>query len=399
MSTPEVPGPSVVPSLDQKRILWTALTGVSVAVLLAVSVLAFMAFLQLLSWSYPILLPLGLAVLVALVCKPVVDFLEARGLPRMPSTLAVCVLLVAIFIIFWAFILPPIYNETKSLVHGMPGMIENANGQLIAQAKDMPQVQDWLNVNLPIFQQDLPKYTAAAIGHILAPVGSAFGFILGFGFVPIYVFYFIADQDHLARHWHEFVPFRPGRLRDEAIGVTTEFSQVLVNYLRGQIIVAAVNGLLTFMGLWIIGVPYSLVLGIVAGALSIVPFLGIIASILPAIILGFISAGDDKTMMLWLPQNSWILIKPLLVLVVFALVQMSESMFVSPRVQSHSTGLHPLVIILGILIWSMLLPGLLGPIVAVPLTCAVVVLLRRYVWRDVPRRKRGKEKVETASPA
>jgi predicted PurR-regulated permease PerM len=394
MSTPDVPGPSV-PSLEQKRILWTALTGVAVAALLAVFALGFMAFLQLLSWSYPILLPLGLAVLVALVCKPVVDFLEARGLPRMPSTLAVCVLLVAAFLIFWAFILPPIYNETVSLVHAMPGLIDNAKNQLLAQTADMSQVNVWLKKNLPILQQDLPKYAAAALGHILAPVGSAFGFILGFGFVPIYVFYFIADQDHFARHWQEFVPIRPGRLRDEAIAVATEFSRVLVNYLRGQIIVAAVNGLLTFVGLTIIGVPYSLVLGVIAGALSIVPFLGIIASILPAVILGFISAGDDTTMMQWLPHNSWILIKPLLVLVVFALVQMSESMFVSPRVQSHSTGLHPLVIILGILVWSMLLPGLLGPIVAVPLTCAVVVLLRRYVWRDLPRRKRGKEKVES----
>ena len=124
-------------------------------------------------------------------------------------------------------------------------------------------------------------------------------------------------------------------------------------------------------------------LGVITGALSIVPFLGIIVSILPALILAYLSAG---------PNATWTWLEPLLVLVVFAVVQMTESMFVSPRVQAHSTGLHPLVIILGILIWSMLLPGLLGPIVAVPLTCAVVVLLRRYVWRDVPLRKRGKLK-------
>jgi predicted PurR-regulated permease PerM len=80
------------------------------------------------------------------------------------------------------------------------------------------------------------------------------------------------------------------------------------------------------------------------------------------------------------------------VLGVFAVVQMTESMFITPRVQSHSTGLHPLAIILGILFWSMLLPGLLGPIVAVPLTCAVVVLLRRYVWQDATR-------PQTAQPA
>ncbi len=132
--------------------------------------------------------------------------------------------------------------------------------------------------------------------------------------------------------------------------------------------------------------PYSLVLGIITGALSIVPFLGIICSILPAMLLAFLAATDEKQW-LWLRytglENStlqWVL--PLLVLLVFALVQMSESMFITPRVQSHSTGLHPLTIIIGILFWSMLLPGLLGPIVAVPLTCAVVVLLRRYVWLE-----------------
>lgn len=386
----------LLPTAGQTRIFWTALTCAAVALILFIASLFVWCFLQGLTWGYPILLPLGLAVLVALVCKPIVDFLEARGVPRTPSTLAVCVLLVLAFIVFWAFILPPVYNEMVSFVTAMPGQIENAHQQLDKQAANMPGIKDWLDKNLPIFQRDLPKYAAEALGHILAPVGSAFGFILGFGFVPVYVFYFIADQHHLARHWQEFVPLRPGRLRDEAIAVLTEFSQVLVNYLRGQIIVAAVNGLLTFIGLTLIGVPYSLVLGVIAGALSIVPFLGIIASILPAIVLAFISANDDHTFMAMLPPNWWIFVKPLLVLVVFGIVQMTESMFVSPRVQSHSTGLHPLVIILGIIVWSALLPGLLGPIVAVPLTCAVIVLLRRYVWQDVPRRKRGKTAAASA---
>jgi predicted PurR-regulated permease PerM len=162
-------------------------------------------------------------------------------------------------------------------------------------------------------------------------------------------------------------------MRDDVVAVIAEINQSLVGYFRGQILVAACNGALTFIGLWIIGIPkYSLVLGIITGALSIVPFLGIIASIIPALLLGFLSAKGDATLQ-WL--------RPVMVLVVFAVVQMTESMFITPRVQSHSTGLHPLAIILGILFWSMLLPGLLGPIVAVPLTCAVVVLLRRYVWQ------------------
>jgi predicted PurR-regulated permease PerM len=369
MSTPEGPRDGS-PSVGQKRLIWTALTVMALAALLAVAGLAFMGFLAFLSWSFPILMPLGLAVLVALVAKPIVDFLENHGWNRMVTTLTVCVLLVLGFIVFWAFILPPIYNETVGFARDMPKKINDATQQLLKETSSMNEVHGWLEANLPAFQSAIPNYAARVISHVVAPVGSAFGFILGFGFVPIYVFYLVADQDHFARHWQEFVPFRPGRVRDEAIAVLDEFSQVLVSYLRGQLIVAAVDGLLTFIGLALIGVEYSLV-----------PFLGIIVSILPALILAYISANGDTT---------WMWLGPLLVLVVFASVQMIESMFVSPRVQSHSTGLHPLVIILGILIWSMLLPGLLGPIVAVPLTCAVVVLLRRYVWRDVPRRKRGK---------
>jgi predicted PurR-regulated permease PerM len=218
-------------------------------------------------------------------------------------------------------------------------------------------------------QKNLANLVYAAVG----PVGQAFGFLLGFGFVPIYVYYFLSDQDRIANHWQELVPLRRSKLRDEVVSVIAEINSSLVSYFRGQIIVAACNGVLTSVGLWIIGIPYWPVLGIITGALSIVPFLGIIASITPALLLGFLSAKDNATLQ-WL--------RPVLVLGVFALVQMTESMFITPRVQSHSTGLHPLVIIIGILFWSMLLPGLLGPVVAVPLTCAVVVLLRRYVWME-----------------
>jgi predicted PurR-regulated permease PerM len=207
----------------------------------------------------------------------------------------------------------------------------------------------------------------------VGPVGQAFGFLLGFGFVPIYVYYFLADQDNISNNWHELVPLRRSRLRDEVVSVITEINTSLVSYFRGQIIVAACNGVLTIIGLSMIIPKYSLVLGIITGALSIVPFLGIVCSIIPALLLAFLSAGDDTTLQ-WL--------RPVFVVAVFTVVQMMESMFITPRVQSHSTGLHPLAIIIGILFWSMLLPGLLGPIVAVPLTCAAVVLLRRYVWQE-----------------
>jgi predicted PurR-regulated permease PerM len=187
--------------------------------------------------------------------------------------------------------------------------------------------------------------------------------------VPIYVFYFLADRDRIVHGWHYFVPLRKEWRRDEVISVLDEIITSLIAYFRGQIVVASCNAFLTAVGLTVINLPNSLFLGVMAGALSVVPFLGIIVSIVPCLLLAFTSSGTD----VW-----WF--KPSLVLLVFALVQMIESLFISPRVQSHSTGLHPVVIILGILIWSSILPGLLGPILAVPLTSAMVVLMRRYIW-------------------
>jgi predicted PurR-regulated permease PerM len=421
----------------QRRMLWNAITVLSVAAILTVAVYVFREIVVFLSWSYPILLPIGLAVIVALVLDPFVNFAQRRGLSRGISTLLVCVLAVIATLVFWAFLGQALVSETGGFFKSLPNVLSTGLTKLQAtvvhphtetleadatltstatftpkkESSELPatpalayhmdtnappvsviyskdaagtsaeskpstdtsEIQAWLAGNLPAIQATIQKNVINMIYSALGPVGQAFGFILGFGFVPIYVYYFLADQDQISKHWHDFVPLRRSALRNEVVSVLVEINTSLVGYFRGQIVVAACNGLLTFIGLGILQIPYSLVLGIITGALSIVPFLGIIASIIPALLLGFLSAKGDPT---------WQWLTPLLVIVVFAVVQMCESMFITPRVQSHSTGLHPLAIIFGILFWSLLLPGLLGPVVAVPLTCAVVVLMRRYVWQE-----------------
>jgi predicted PurR-regulated permease PerM len=411
---------SAGPTPQQSRILWNALTALAVIALLGVAGLVFLGFISFLSWSYPVLLPLGLAVIIALVLEPAVNFAHRRGMPHGTATLGVCGLAVVVFLLFWAFLLPPLFGEAGTFFSKLPGWIDEGFNKLESLEKVEPvetvpaatttnapasgaptvdtgaapapapsptrprhsdfavkylrpmlsrsQFQDWMKQNLPLLEQSLEQKAAQLVSSAMGPVGQALGFALGFGFVPIYVYYFLADQDRIVRHWHDYVPLRDSPLRREIIAVLTEINEVLVKYFRGQIVVAAVDGLLTGIGLTIIGIPYSLMLGVMTGALSLVPFLGIIASILPALLLGFVYGHG--------------LFKPIGVVVVFAAVQLIESMLVTPRVQSHSTGLHPLTIIIGILFWSMLLPGLLGPVVAVPLTCAIVVLLRRYVWQQ-----------------
>jgi predicted PurR-regulated permease PerM len=429
MPTPEssAPSPPGHPTGQQRRILWTALTALAVLALVGTAGLVFFGFVAFLSWCYPILLPIGLAVLIALVLEPMVTLLQKRrSMKRQNAALLVCILTVLGIALFWAFLSGTVINSTTSFFNRLPDYFSEGldklqqmtsedqeklpielhesttppvvapetptnqlsiapaplaahlpEGQLPAEAiaPGSPSVfQTWLKANLPAIELTMQKNVANVIYSALGPVGQAFGFLLGFGFVPIYVYYFLADEELIAKHWHEYVPIRRSRLRDEVISALQEISASLVSYLRGQIIVAACNGVLTFIGLWIIGLGFqnSLVLGIITGTLSIVPFLGIICSIIPAVLIAFLAP----------PFAGITWLRPVMVLAVFVLVQMSESMFITPRVQSHSTGLHPLTIIIGILFWSMLLPGFLGPIVGVPLTCAIIVLLRRYVWAE-----------------
>src|ERR1019366_10022330 len=110
------------PTNPQRRVLWTALTALAVTSLLGVAALVFFGFITFLSWSYPILLPIGLAVIIALVLEPVVAFAQKRGLKRATATLLVCLLVVIGFLLFWAFLLPPLVSQAGGFFESLPGM-------------------------------------------------------------------------------------------------------------------------------------------------------------------------------------------------------------------------------------------------------------------------------------
>src|ERR1700683_5074771 len=292
---------SAYPTPRQRRILWNALTAVAALSLLVVAALTFYGFITFLSWSYPILLPIGLAVIIALVLDPIVSFLQKRGFKRESATLTVCLLAVIGFLIFWVYLLPPLVSPTGDFFKSLPAMLSNgvaklddsfnrtpatipvelpaqsppptptlppATNQLtLAEpaanpppetallppttnhyAQGREEIQAWLKTNLPAIQETIQKNIANVLYSALGPVGQAFGFLLGFGFVPIYVYYFLADQDRIAKHWHELVPMRRSPVRDEVVSVLSEINTSLVSYFRGQILVALCNGELSIIG-------------------------------------------------------------------------------------------------------------------------------------------------------
>jgi predicted PurR-regulated permease PerM len=202
--------------------------------------------------------------------------------------------------------------------------------------------------------------------------------------IPVYLFYFLLEKRSITQNWTAYVPLQESRFKDEVVFVLKEINERLIVFFRGQVLVAMCIGVLLTIGFLGMGLNYAVLLGVVAGALSIVPFLGVMLSIIPAVSLAAIQFGD------------WF--HPVLVLLLFVGVQTLESLFISPKIIGDRVGLHPLTIIVAVIVGTTLMGGILGGLLAIPLTATLRTLMFRYVWRKSEKR-RAPQKMAPAQPA
>jgi predicted PurR-regulated permease PerM len=141
----------------------------------------------------------------------------------------------------------------------------------------------------------------------------------------------------------------------------------MIVFFRGQVLVALCVGTLLAAGYLVLGLNYAVLLGVVAGVLGIVPYLGTIVSLLLALTVAAVQFGDWR--------------HPLTVLGIAAGVKLLEDLVISPKIMGERSGLHPLTIILAVMIGANLLGGFLGALLAIPLTAVLRTLMFRYVWK------------------
>lgn len=218
--------------------------------------------------------------------------------------------------------------------------------------------EDWLATATPL--------VTAWIGKQLAALASWTGLFIGFALVPVYLFYFLLEKRGIKDNWTDYLPFTESNLKKEIVFVLGEINERLVVFFRSQVLVAMCVGGLLIIGYKLVGLNYGFLLGVLAGILGIIPYLGVMLSILPALVLAVVQFGD------WL--------HPCLILVVFVVVQMLESLFISPKIIGDRVGLHPLTIIIAVMIGSTLMGGIVGGLLAIPLTATFRTLMFRYVW-------------------
>ena len=385
------------PTDRQAKILWTSVTALAVGVLLALIALLTLGVGWVVNALSSVLIPLAIAGVIAYLLDPIVDwFQKKRGFKRQNSIILVFCIAVLLVGGVVASVVPSLISQVNELTTEFPkqakkfqisvSSIVNAvdpakptNTSPNAPAKpgwfEMPQ--EWLK-NVGVTNEKVREFMVDAVSKIsawgleqLKKVMSLFGFLAGLALVPVYVFYFLLEKRGIKQNWTDYLPVHESRVKEEIVFVLHSINDCLIVFFRGQVLVAMCVGALLTTGFLLIGLEYAILLGVMAGLLSIIPYLGVALSIIPAFVLSIIQ---------FVPDHGWL--KPVLVLVVFAAVQAMEGLFISPKIIGDRVGLHPLTIIVAVMVGTTLLGGIMGGVLAIPLTAALRTAMFRYVWKN-----------------
>lgn len=335
----------------------------------AVQWLAFFAVAVLLLYLLsPILTPFVAAGIFAYICNPLVQWLCAWKMPRTLAVVLVMCGLLLLLVLLLLIMLPLLEMEIGRLITRLPDWIEKARLRLL------PVLQQWLG---PDLQWDSQAVKDALLSHsqsaggaaakLLSWLGSSGGVIIAvlinLLLIPVAMFYLLRDwnelvqrvDDLLPRHWHLKVN-----------EILLEVDRILAEFLRGQISVMLLMSVYYCLVLWLVGLEFALPIGIVAGMLVFVPYLGMIVGLALATLaaaMQFQSLSD----VLWV----W---------GVFGAGQLIEGMVVTPWLVGDRVGLHPLAVIFALLAFGQLF-GFFGVLLALPLSAILLVALRHgKVW-------------------
>lgn len=312
----------------------------------------------------PILLPFVLGAVIAYLGDPIVDYLERHKLSRQVSVILVFLFFTSLVIASVLLAIPMLLQQLDAMVGKAPEIYRWVTGtavpwlqqRLSVPAAQLPQI-DW-SAQLADNWQSLGRVTAETLRRI---TGSGAGLLLvlaNLALVPVVAFYLMRDWDGVMarllnmfpRAWQERVAFMVGEA-DEVVGA----------FIRGQLLVMAALGVIYSLGLWLVGVQLALLLGVIAGLASIVPYLGFVVGVLASLVAAWAQTGD-WTMLLW-------------VTLVFGVGQMIESMVLTPILVGDRIGLHPVAVIFALMAGGQL-AGFLGVLVALPVAAVVMVFAR-----------------------
>lgn len=383
-TTPD-PAPAPPPPQDhrmlsggQRRMMAFALTLLAATVSVLLLVFIFMILARLLGQFSGVLWPVAVAGVLALILRPAVNLLQRRlKLRRMPAVIVLYALFVIALCTVLLLLLPPLATQLLELMAYLPEFTANAGKYVQAHYPDWVQLADRLRQNATIGSiinsiegefSKLPALIIPSIKAVSAGVFSTISFATHFAVLPIYLFFFLLSRAEPTDKLGEQLTFLKPAIRDDLVFLVNEFISIVISFFRGQFIIGLIMGVLLGVGFGIVGLKFGLLIGLTLGILNIVPYLGTIIGLAVTIPLALLQPGGGPVLLA-------------LVLVVYVIVQFIEGWFLTPKIMGDRTGLHPAVIIFAIFFWGTALNGIMGMILAIPLTAFFVTF-----WRLLKRK-------------
>src|SRR5437588_10470586 len=430
---------SAYPTPWQQRTMWAALTALFVVLLIVIAGVVVYVGANLISFLQPILIPVAIAVILAYLLDPLVTELCRRKVGRGSS---IAVIFSSVFIalaglIWW--VVPTISQQSASFARELPNYTQKARDRIVdlivqynrfvggttrgkaassgivnfllgtppphtpppvavtptpmpeataspvetisaepakISSAERQQLETKAEKIIPNLERYLPTMAEKIWNIVKKSIGGFLGvtgFLLSLIMVPIYLFFLLKERPRIEKRWKDYLPLRASPLKDEIAAALSEINNYVIAYFRGQLLVCLVDGTLIGSILTLFGLNFAPLIGLLVVILTMIPYIGIVICWVPAVLIAAFQWGD------------WT--HPLIVTIIFIVVQNLEGMFYAPRIVGKSVGLHPMTVIVSIFVWGLLIGGLLGPILAVPLTATVKVLLGRYVWGPRLREK------------
>jgi predicted PurR-regulated permease PerM len=428
------------PTPWQRKTMWAALTALFVVFLIVVVGAVIWTGANIISFLQPILIPVAIAIILTYLLDPLVTKMSRGGLSR---TKAVAFLFAVAFVALgglFAWLVPTISIQSANFAKEVPAYTERARDRIVdliyrfdqtfgflgaareksasssftnwligpaspsphaqptasvtpsPNAATAPQtiapatetiapnpsklttaerqrIQAYVEKQIPNLQRAFPTLMEKLWEILKKSIGGFLGvtgFLLSLILVPIYLFFLLNEKPRIKKRWKDYLPLRASPLKDEVAEVLSEINKYVIAYFRGQLLVCLVDGILIGTALTIFGLNFAPLIGLLVVILTMVPYIGIVVCWVPTVLIAAFQWGD------W-----W---HPIGVTAIFIVVQNLEGIFYAPRIVGNSVGLHPMTVIVSIFVWGLIIGGVLGPLLAVPLTATIKVLLARYVW-------------------
>jgi predicted PurR-regulated permease PerM len=321
--------------------------------------------LRVLGFAQPLLAPLLIALVVVYLLNPVVSALERRGTPRVAGAAVVYLVFVALVALLLSFVIPLAGRQVVAVADDFPAYVEDVQvqvtrvGQRFGQTwelnLDADRVSEWLSEAGN--RQTVTRYLTGLGSFTTSLLHALVILILG----PIMAFYLLVDLPRLKRGTLAMIP--PAR-REEMGALGERVGKAVGGFLRGQLLVALFVGVASSIGLYLIHLPFWLLVGLVAGVFNLVPLIGPFIGGALAVVIALLD-GDP--------------VQALLAVVVLTVVQQIDNHLISPNVMGRTVQLHPVVVMLALLLGATV-GGLFGMLVVVPLV-AVAKIVFLFGWQ------------------